>query len=86
MCRCALEEGIHWYVDRVHAPYLYQIASSPEEAESILKQWAAKILSVGHNQLDIRQTAGKILALKTMRMEAICDRAYLFHPSEALFE
>lgn len=82
MCKCALSEGIHWYVERIYAPYMYLVAKSPEEAEHSLRNWAARILSVGHNQLDIRQMAGRVLAVKILNMQSICQNVNLRHPSD----
>ena len=72
MCECQLSEGLHWYVDNLHAPGLYEIARSPEQAERNLRAWAAKVVRLGHVYLDIRSAAAKILATRRLNLVQLC--------------
>jgi tRNA G26 N,N-dimethylase Trm1 len=73
MCLCGLTEGLHWYVDLKFAGQMFQIAETPEQAEYALRSWAAKILRLGHQHLDVRPLAAKILSTKKLRMIAVCE-------------
>lgn len=86
MCICGLTDGIHWYVDRRYAPNLYQVATTPEEAEYNLLHWAGKILRSGHMHLDMRPMAAKILACRSLNMIAICSNNSILHPNNRWFE
>lgn len=79
MCSCQLIDGVHWYVDLIHAPLMYMVGRSPEQAEAALRTWAAKVLVKGTMQLDMRPTAAKILATKVLEMKACCE-AKILHP------
>lgn len=76
ICKCGLGEGIHWYVDYVHASCMYMLGHSPEEAESCLRSWAARILKQGHNDLGIRPLAARILSCHDLFMVQICTPIY----------
>lgn len=79
MCTCNIGEDVHWWVDDLNAPNMYQIARSAEEAEAYLRSWAGKTVRLGHTHLDLRPMAAKILAAKKLRMITICERKiYLF--------
>jgi hypothetical protein len=86
VCICGLDEDVHWFVDRIHAPNLYQVAHTPEEADRMLRSWAGKILKKGHMHLDMRIYASKILKTKVLNMVAICSNPDILHPSEQWFE
>lgn len=73
MCDCRLIDGYHWWVDVVRAKEIYQVAETPEQAEVYLRIWAAKTLSVGHQFLDMRTLAARVLATHVLNMVSICN-------------
>lgn len=73
MCDCRLVDGYHWWVDLSIAKEIYQVAETPEQAEVYLRIWAAKTLSVGHQFLDIRTLAARVLATHVLNMVSICS-------------
>lgn len=79
MCSCQLIDGVHWFVDKEHAPYIFLVAETPEQAERFLRTWAAKVLRVEDMHLDMRPMAARVLALRILNMVACC-KAGIFHP------
>lgn len=72
-CFCGLGDSLHWFVDQLNAPNLYQVALTPEQAESNLRSWAGKVVKKGHLHLDMRPIAARVLAAKILFMTKICD-------------
>lgn len=73
MCICGLDPGVHWYVDPINAPNLWQIGLSPEQAEHNLRSWAGKVVRLGHQHFDMRPIAARVLKLRFLCMVALCD-------------
>jgi hypothetical protein len=85
MCHCGLSKDIHWYIDVINAPEMYQIAETPEQAEHNLRSWAGKVLRIGHMHIDMRQAAARILRCQSLHMISVCNNEHL-HPSNIWFE
>lgn len=79
MCSCQLIDGVHWFVDKLNAPYMFMVAETPEQAERSLRTWAAKTLRLGNMHLDMRPIAARVLSLRILHMVACCSSG-LFHP------
>lgn len=82
MCICNLIEGTHWYVDMKNASTMFLVACSPEQAEHSLLTWAGRTVRLGHQYLDIRSLAGRVLQASDLYMTAICDSN---HANEIFF-
>lgn len=73
MCDCGLTEGVHWFADPLHAPDIWQIAESPEQAEASLRTWAGKVVRIGHRYIELRRAAAKVLSTRVLDMRRLCD-------------
>lgn len=81
MCICGLVDDYHWFSDPIHAPNLWQVAPTPEEAEHALKSWAGKVLKSDHIQIDMRPIAAKVLGTPILYMQKLCGGHYFeVHP------
>jgi hypothetical protein len=80
MCMCGLINDYHWYSDPIHAPNLWQVSTTPEEAEHSLRSWAGKVLKLGHQHIDMKFVAARVLGTRVLSMIRLCEGTFEVHP------